>query len=314
MKVNKGKTNFMHGYSGEAEEMYAYQEMLDYLIQAGKYPDVIAADNDARDRVRFCEEMDLYADDARLKNASVYQRKIQALIHSNKLQDIIAENDGYLPGLNNILKPAESAAADEVLPVIYPVPNSAANPGLDHYDVIINQGRSENDFLIAKPAVNATIATKDNSFTQLAWYITKALIMVFVLLAGFTFFFNSSDILRITKYSFLLFIVLLVAFVTLSEVSGKLMMRLRYTVSYLFFLTAASLSGLLFLQQPWVESAFSLYGGFSGIIVNFIIHRVIIIGPFWLGVFFAAMAFVLLLATWLTGRKIREGLPENVDP
>jgi hypothetical protein len=48
-----------------------------------------------------------------------------------------------------------------------------------------------------------------------------------------------------------------------------------------------------------------------GVIVNFIIHRVIEIGPFWLGVFFAVTALLILIVTWLTGRKINHGLPET---
>jgi len=84
------------------------------------------------------------------------------------------------------------------------------------------------------------------------------------------------------------------------------MRRLRYAVGYLFVVATATLSGLLFLQQPWAEDAFHLRDGAVGIIVNFIIHRAIAIGPFWLGVFFAVTALVILVITWLSGRKVND--------
>ena len=132
---------------------------------------------------------------------------------------------------------------------------------------------------------------------------------VIILLAAIRYFFGSEDLLRITKYSFLLFTALLLAFIALLEVSGRLMRRLRYAVSYLFLLATATLSGLLFLQQPWAEDAFHLRSGVVGMIINFIIHKLIAIGPFWLGVFFAEAALVILIITWLAGLKISDGLP-----
>ena len=142
MTTDKGKSDFLHGFSDEAEEQQAYREVLDYLVREGRYADVIDADNDASERVRFCEKLDLYADDQRLRNASAYQRKILALIQANQLQEIIAENDGYLPGLddNDSSESSLYAETDEILPVVYPDPDS--NPTMDDYHLSSDHGRT----------------------------------------------------------------------------------------------------------------------------------------------------------------------------
>ena len=321
MTTDKGKSDFLHGFSDEREEQQAYREVLDYLVREGRYADVIDADNHASERVRFCEEMDMYAGDPLLRNASVHQRKIQALIHANQLQEIIAENDGYLPGSDDndapdIGEPESSlyAETDEILPVIYPDPDR--DPAMDDYHLSSDRGRtvhgrSGHDSSTAVPVVEMAKSSKANAFLYLMRDLSVALSIVMILLAAIRFFFDSEDLLHITKYSFLLFTVLLLVFIALLEVSGRLMRRLRYAVGYLFLVATATLSGLLFLQQPWAEDAFHLRGGAVGMIVNFIIHRVIAIGPFWLGVFFAVTALVILIVTWLAGGKINDGLPET---
>ena len=314
MTTDKGKSDFLHGFSDEAEEQQAYREVLDYLVREGRYTNVIDADNDASERVRFCEKLDLYADDQRLSNASAYQRKILALIQANQLQEVIAENDGYLPGLddNDSSESSHYAETDEILPVVYPDPDS--NPTMDVYHLSSDHGRtvdgrSGHDPATAEPVVEVAKPPKENGYLYLIRDLSTALGAVIILLAAIRFFFGSEDLLRITKYSFLLFTVLLLAFIALLEVSGRLMRRLRYTVSYLFLLATATLSGLLFLQQPWAEDAFHLRSGVVGMIINFIIHKLIAIGPFWLGVFFAETALLILIATWLAGLKISDGLP-----
>ena len=325
MITDKGKTDFMQGLGSESEEARAYREMLDYLVRAGHYTDAAQADNDASERVQFCEEMDLYADDARLKNASVLQRKLQALIHSNQLQEVLADNGGYLPGSGATGSTLTSLAEqdDEVLPEIYPDPDFSDTP--DHFDTneIGTDPDTEQDTDTERFAANddlarsadddatvalimETVSAKENSFLHLIRYLSTALGIIAVLLAASRFYFDSDALLRISKYSFLLFTMLLLVAVALSEVSGRLMRRLRYAVSYLFLLTTATLSGLLFLQQPWAETTLQLHGGMVAMIFNFLIHRVIVIGPFWLGVFFASIALLLLIITWFAGRKISD--------
>jgi len=314
MTAYKGKTDFMQGFSGELEEQQAYQEVIEYLVETGRYADTAQADNDASERVKFCEEMDLYADDARLKNASALQRKLQALIHSNNLQDVFTDNGGYLPTVNlmETAQPIRDAGDDGVLPEIYPVPgdsdqvDTGHNRGAVQYPVSHYHARSEDNLATAESLVKAAIPAKENTFLHLARYLSTVLGMVAVLLAASLFYFNSDALLRITKYSFLLFIILLVVSVALSEVSGRLMTRLRYAVSYSFLLVTTTLSGLLFLQQPWTDAGFYPRGGVMGVIVNFLIYRVIAIGPFWLGVFFAVTALILLVVTWIAGRKISD--------
>jgi len=314
MTANKGKTDFMQGFSGESEEQQAYREVLEYLVETGRYADAAQADDDASERVKFCEEMDLYADDARLKNASVLQRKLQALIHSNNLQDILTDNGGYLPTVN-LTESAQSIrdeGDDGVLPEIYPVSfdsdqvDTGHNQGKVQYPASHYHARSEDDPATAESLVETAISAKENTFLHLARYLSTVLGMVAVLLAASLFYFNSDALLRITKYSFLLFIILLMVSVAFSEVSGRLMTRLRYAVSYSFLLVTTTLSGLLLLQQPWTEAGFHPRGGVIGVIVNFLIHRVIAIGPFWLGVFFAVTALILLVVTWIAGRKISD--------
>ena len=320
MKKDKGRSDFLHGFSDERKERQAYREVLDYLVREGCYADVISADNDASERVRFCEEMELYARDPVLRDASVHQRKIQALINANELQEIITENDGYLPGSDDdapdIGEPESLlyAEADDILPVVYPDPDR--DPAVDDYHSSSDRGRTVNarsrhDSATAIPVVEMAKSSKANAFLYLIRDLSAALGTVMILLAAIRFVFDSENLLHITKYSFLLFTVLLLVFIALLEVSGRLMRRLRYAVGFLFLVATATLSGLLFLQQPWAQDAFHLRGGAVGVIVNFIIHRVIEIGPFWLGVFFAVTALLILIVTWLTGRKINHGLPET---
>jgi hypothetical protein len=313
MTAENGNTDFLQNFSSEADEVQAYREMLDYLVNTGRYADAAQADQDASERVRFCEEMDLYATDARLKNASVVQRKLQALIHSNQLQDVIAENGGYLPGCNETGS-AETGSAqpglaqfmrdtedDEVLPEIY--------PGTDVVDLVradTDHAGSADDPFSAEPAIEKAAAGDENVLLHLIRYVSTSLGFVIVILAAFKFYFDSDDLLWLTKQCFLLFTVLLLVFVALSEVSSRLLTRMRYVVSYSFLMVTATLSGLLFLQQPWADTALHHRGGALGLIVNFIIHGAIAIGPFWLGVFFAVSAVLLFIATWFAGRKIAD--------
>jgi ABC-type multidrug transport system fused ATPase/permease subunit len=314
MTAYKGKTDFMQGFNGESEETQAYREVLGYLVEMGRYDDVVQADNDASERVKFCEEIGLYADDARLKNASVVQRKLQALIHANKLHDVITENGGYLPTSNTMesARPMLDAGNDGVLPEIYPVSDysdqdeTGHNEGTLQYLVSNDRARFDDDTETAEPVIETVISVKENTFLHLTRYLSTVLGIVAVLLAASRFIFDSDALLQITKYSFLLFILLLLVIVSLSEVSGRLMKRLRYAVSYLFLLATGTLSGLLFLQQPWAETTFYLRGGAMGMIVNFLIHRVIAIGPFWLGVFFAVTTLILLFVTWFAGRELSD--------
>jgi hypothetical protein len=311
MTGNTGKSNFIHGFTDASEEINAYREILDYLVRSGNYSDVTQADNDAKERVRFCDEMDLYADEPKLKDASVLQRKIQALIYANKLQYVIAENAGYLPGSSNneAVKPAINVASSNIMPDPGPYPELDSEVALN--DVIIKLDRSEHVVSKPEPAIEPVITAKQNAFLQISGFVSKALLIVFVLLASLKYFFSSEDALGIIKYSFFLFSVLMVLFAGLFEASGRLLLRLSYAVSYLSFLTAAALSGLLFLQPPWAVSTFYFHGGMTAVIVNFIIHTVMDIGPFWLGVFFGVVAFFLLIASWTAGRKIRQGLSET---
>ncbi len=316
MTTDKGRSDFLHGFSDEREEQQAYREVLDYLVREGCYADVISADNDASERVRFCEEMELYARDPVLRNASVYQRKIQALINANELHEIITENDGYLPGSDDddspdIGEPESSlcAEADDILPVVYPDPDR--DPAMHDYHPNSDRGRTVHarsgpDSATAVPVVEMAKSSKVNDFLYLMRDLSAVLATVIILLAAIRFFFDSEDLLHITKFGFLLFTILLLVFIALLEVSSRMMRRLRYAVGYLFVVATATLSGLLFLQQPWAEDAFHLRGGAVGMIVNFIIHRAIAIGPFWLGVFFAVTALLILIITWLAGRKVND--------
>lgn len=294
----------MHALTDVAQEIRAYRELLNYLIRSGKYADLTEADNDAKERVRFCEEMDLYSENPLLMNASVHQRKLQALIHANDLQHIIAENAGYLPEPRNneSVKSSSSAAADENIAAA-----ARAEPELsseiEHDEAVNPLARSGHDYSTIESNVDTATTTTKNPVSQIIRYVSKAFIIVLMLLACFAYFFSSENLLVIIKYSFLLSVMLVVVLVGISGVSGKFMVRLRYAVGYLSFLTSAMLSGLLFLQPPWEESVFNLRGEAFGIIINFFIHRVVAIGPFWLGALFAVCAIALLITTWLSGRK-----------
>lgn len=304
MAVHKDKTNFMREFADESERQQAYLALLDYLVNTGSYPDVTEADNDACERVRFCEEIDLYADNEYLKNASIHQKKIQALIHANGLQDVIVENDGNLPELNNASTQLSPVQESNVISL---VPGASAES-----DVVLKA--SENGSLASPeksvteslPADEDLPAAKRNPFLQAVLYLGKSAIIIGILLVSLTLLFSSEQQLQIIKYGFLLFAVLMFLFVGFSEVSGKTLKHLRYAVGHSLFITTTSLSGLLFMQQPWLESTFTFRGGLLGLVVNSIIHTVLTIGPYWLGMFFAVMAFFLFIATKAAAVTLRE--------
>jgi hypothetical protein len=302
--MKKSKTDFTQPLSGESEESLAYQEVLDYLIETGRYPDPAQADNDASERVQFCEAMDLYANDERLKNASAQQRKMHALIHSNKLYDVIAKNGGYLPVSKKTkpVAPLPEAEEDEILPALYPDPDY--DPGDDLYDVSIDRDLPDDAPAAVEPVNDTAIPETENVFLNLILYLSTTAGFVAILLTASRFYLGNDDLFQITKYGFLQFIVLLLVSVAFAEVSGRQMTRLRYMSSYAFLLTTATLSGLLFLQPSWAETASSFHVETAGMLVNFIIDKLLAIGPFRLGVFFAVTALILLITTWFARQNI----------
>lgn len=305
MAVHKDKTNFMREFADESEQQQAYQVLLDYLVNMGHYADEAEADNDACERVRFCEEIDLYADNEYLKNASIHQKKIQALIHANGLQDVIAENDGNLPEINNTVSTQLSPVQESnVISLV---------PGASPESVVVLEASENGSLASAEKAVTESVSTvedlpaaKRNPFLQAVLYLAKSVIIIGILLISLTLLLSSEQQLQIIKYGFLLFAVLMFLFVGFSEVSSKTLKHLRYAVGHILFITTTSLSGLLFMQQPWLESTFTFRGGFLGLVVNSIIHTVLTIGPYWLGTFFAVMAFFLFIATQAAAVPLRE--------
>ena len=117
--------------------------------------------------------MELYDRDPVLRNASVHQRKIQALINANRLQEIITGNDGFLPGsdddAHDIVEPESfhHAEADEILPVVYPDPDR--DPAVDDYHQSSDRdrtvhGRPGYDSVTAVPVVEMAKSSKANAF------------------------------------------------------------------------------------------------------------------------------------------------------
>lgn len=259
MTANTGKTDFMHALTDVAQEIRANLELLNDLIRWGKYAYLTEADNDAKERGRFCEEMDLYSEYPLLMNASVHQRKLQTLIHANDLQHIIAENAGYLPEPKNneSVKSSSSAATDENI-----AGAARAEPELsseiEHDEAVNPLAQAIITQQLSQMLIRQQRQQK-NPVSQIIRYVSKAFIIVLMLLACFAYFFSSENLLVIIKYSFLLSVMLVVVLVGISGVSGKFMMRLRYAVGYLSFLTSAMLSGLLFLRPPWAESVLYKY-------------------------------------------------------
>ena len=93
----KQKTNFMHGSTDETEEIQAYEEIREYLINQGKYSSILEADNDAIERVDYFDSLGIYKEDPQLIAASVHRKKTHALIYAHDLHGVIGENNGFLP-------------------------------------------------------------------------------------------------------------------------------------------------------------------------------------------------------------------------
>lgn len=86
-----------HTSTIKPDEKKAFDELVTYLINIGKYQNKLVAEQDAKDRVSFFNELGLYKTDPQLANASQYRRKVHALIYAHNLHDVIVANNGDLP-------------------------------------------------------------------------------------------------------------------------------------------------------------------------------------------------------------------------
>jgi len=298
MAEDKGKINFMRGFADESEQEQAYLALVDYLVSDGKYANVDEADDDASDRVQFCEEINLYADDEQLKNATIHEKKIRVLIQANELWTIIANNDGTLPdsGHDAATQATASEEADGLSFTAEPEPAPERDTVLEAIEKDGTESPEE--------AVNETLTAvediprvKHRPYLQAALHFGKLSIVISILLLGLATLYSAEQQLQIIKYGFYLFTALIFLFAGLYEVSGKILICLRHVVGNSLIVTTASLSGLLLMQQPWLESPFPLYHGFKGVIVNPLVHSVLIIGPYRLGLCFSLLALLFFIAT-----------------
>ena len=283
-------------HADDPEQQQAYQAVLDYLVATGAYIDADEADNEAGERVKFCEEIDFYADNEQLKNATIYEKKRQVLIHANDLYDIIAENDGDLPIPVHSDTSADSAVTNDAdvtddETVTRPETGGAVVPEPD-------------EEALAEPVaeIEDTTRRRQNPFLRIVLNLGTSAIITGVLLVSMTMLFNSEQQLQIIKYGFILFALLTLLFVALLEAHNETSLRMRSRVGHSLFITAASLSGLLLMQPLWDESTFTPLDGLRGLLLNPIIHDIHIIGPYRVGIFFAVIALLVFIATHTSTR------------
>ena len=91
--------NYLQDPIPQDQEADALQNLCQYLVAKGKYKNLDAALSDADKRVTFLEDADVYSDDPQMATASKDLKLTHALIAGHKLHDILSENDGYLPQL-----------------------------------------------------------------------------------------------------------------------------------------------------------------------------------------------------------------------
>jgi hypothetical protein len=300
MAEDKGKINFMRGFADESEQEQAYLALVEYLVSKGKYANVDEADDDASDRVHFCEEINLYTDDEQLKTATIHEKKIRVLIQANDLWAVIAKNNGTLPYPDHaaITHPPAPEEADHLSFTAKPAPERDTVLEAIEKDGLESPEEAVNETLTA---VEDIPRVKHRPYLQAALHFGKLSIVISIVLLGLTIFYSGEQQLQIIKYGFYLFTALIFLFAGLYEVSGKILICLRHVVGNSLIITTASLSGLMFMQRPWLESTFTVYDGFQGLIVNPIVHSVLSIGPHWTGMFFAVLALLLFFATRAAG-------------
>ncbi len=290
----------MRDFADESDQQVAYQAILEYLVSKGKYANVTEADTDASERVRFCEEIDLFDDDEQMRDASIHEKKLQVLINANGLQDIIAENDGDISRLNHTdaIQPPPSreevAISLETEPVVAHNAEALAFEQETHAPSTMEQDSD---------------SVKRNPLLQTVLHLGRSAIAISILLVSLAHMFNSEQQLQIIKYGCIVFTVLLFIFVGLYEVSSKILSRIRFTFGYSLFITSAILSGLLLMQQ-WSMSTFTFYDGLQGLAVNPVIHSLLNIGPYWLGICFAAMAALSFIAVQRAGAAQKNSINE----
>ncbi|NNJ49890.1 MAG: hypothetical protein HKP22_05925 [Gammaproteobacteria bacterium] len=304
MTEHKGITNLMRDSADETEKQQAYQAMLEYLVSIGNFADVSKADADANVRVQFCEEIGLFADDEQLKNASIYEKKLQVLINANGLQDIIAENNGAIP------RPNSSEAIQR-----YRSEESDAS-SLDTESVLGDDAVAETfeDEINEQSQTSTGLSSvKRNYLLKAAMHLGISAVFTIIVFASLMLLFSHQQQLQIIKYGFMLSAVLLFIFVGLYEVSSKILARARLSVGLSLFITMATLSGLLFMQQ-WDESTFTVRDGLFGLVVNPIVRSVIDSGPYWLGIVIVVIASLIFIAIQTAdflqnkkGEKSRQG-------
>jgi len=298
-------TNFLHGSTDEADEIRAYDELRDYLIKNGKYSDAVEADDDAGERVEYFDGLGLYNEDSQLINASIYRKKTHALIYAHGLHDVIVKNSGFLPdaGLN------ENPETDPLKKLV-DMANSEVASGASKDSVIKKLILSGLDPEKAETFANTIISSRNNHFSQVAKYLGISIIIFAMWFWALTSIVtDKNQLTHIAKYDFMLFIALMAVFGLLSKFGGKVSAYLRYGTSYFLWLSVATLSGLLFLQDSWAESLIHVRGGPIGILFS-IINIAISIGPKWLGLIFGFLSFALLVMSWAEDHKIKEGIFE----
>jgi hypothetical protein len=229
-----------------------------------------------------------------MRNASIHEKKLQVLINANGLQDIIAENDGDISRLNHTdaIQPPPSRGEQVAISL-------DTEPAIEHNaEVLAFEEETHAPSVMEQDSASA----KRNPLLQTILHLGKSAIAISILLVSLAHMFNSEQQLQIIKYGCIVFALLLFIFVGLYEVSSKILSGIRFTFGYSLFITSAILSGLLLMQQ-WSMSTFTFYDGLHGLAVNSVIHSLLNIGPYWLGICFAAMAVISFIAVQRAGNK-----------
>jgi hypothetical protein len=172
---------------------------------------------------------------------------------------------------------------------------------------LINSGLDPSQ---AKKFFDTIVKTRDSHFLQVAKYATKSLLIFFILFTVLYLTLDKEGLTRVAKYDFLFFVGLILLFGGLTQIGGKIAAYLRYGASYLIWLSIATLSGLLFLQEAWSVSFIHVSGRW-GVVFTAITNFAIWVGPVWIAVFLAVLSLAALLVAWAESDKIKHGIFES---
>lgn len=155
--------------------------------------------------------------------------------------------------------------------------------------------------------VDTIITTRRSHFSYVAKYFIAAIMIFFIYFSVLLTIFSKEELTDSTKYVFIAFISLIIIFGVSASIGGKISTYIRYGISHIFWLTTATLSGLLFIQESWSEPAHRLGGGAIAALIKLAIGIAVFLGPFWLGAIFCVLSLLLVLVAWSTWDDIKNG-------